>query len=470
MYLLQDKGSSMFRVTTLLRRMIVSILVVGIGSNGLLAQPTTRGDVERTSILELPLSNTGVLPPVHIIKLCSTALTKRTTMKASDIVTVLHHRAVAFSSLKDYSNAKQDLDEAIRLSPQDPELRIHRATVLSGLGLHSDAMKELDLVLSKDPKHARALTEKAYVLFYQRDLGSAMKSATKAIELDASNPYPYQLRGQIHLIQGNYEDSIRDLSRCIGLSPLIYKGHPYYLRGKANIALGKTTKAVDDFLIARQLNPSFSSTYEIWAVYHMQHRYSLCYQLLPELQRLGSDKPKAYVASAVTLNHLDRHDDAMECLARALRLDANNVDALVEMGNTYEYKRNYDSAIKHYDLAISADSEDTNALKSKAMLLAACPLARYRNGKQARTLAVKACELSNWEDPRCTLALAIAYAECGDFEEACTFAKKSRLLFRVDDACSRDICDECESLFHNRKYFRLDGHAKEEESRREKEK
>ncbi len=52
------------------------------------------------------------------------------------------------------------------------------------------------------------------------------------------------------------------------------------------------------------------------------------------------------------------------------------------------------------------------------MIMAACPEAKFRDGKGAVALATRACELTNWKDTRFLNTLAVAQAEAGDFDAA----------------------------------------------------
>ena len=57
--------------------------------------------------------------------------------------------------------------------------------------------------------------------------------------------------------------------------------------------------------------------------------------------------------------------------------------------------------------------------------MAACPEAKFRDGKRAVEFATRACELTKWKDPRILNTLAAAQAEAGDFDAAVRSQKRA---------------------------------------------
>jgi tetratricopeptide (TPR) repeat protein len=94
-------------------------------------------------------------------------------------------------------------------------------------------------------------------------------------------------------------------------------------------------------------------------------------------------------------------------------------------GRAYNDSGSYRAAIADHEKSLELEPTSERYHNQLAWLLASCPKAEYRDGPRAVQLARRGCELNGWQDGNIIDTLAAAYAECGQFDEAVTFAKQA---------------------------------------------
>ncbi|HXT58067.1 MAG TPA: tetratricopeptide repeat protein, partial [Pirellulales bacterium] len=130
------------------------------------------------------------------------------------------------------------------------------------------------------------------------------------------------------------------------------------------------------------------------------------------------------------LHAMHKSKEAMTDFGKALK--ANKTDGMVYLfrGRAAAADEKYQSAQRDFKTAINLDAKDAEARRNMALLLAACPKDRYRNGKKAVEYAQEACELTQWKSSSALDTLAAACAEAGQFDQACDWAEKAVALAR----------------------------------------
>lgn len=128
------------------------------------------------------------------------------------------------------------------------------------------------------------------------------------------------------------------------------------------------------------------------------------------------------------LHAMGRSKDAMADFGKALKL--NKADGMVYLfrARCYCADEKYSAARKDFETAIRLSPKDAETYRQYALLQAACPKDRFRNGKKAVANAEQACELTEWKNWSALDTLAAANAEAGRFDEACRWAEKAASL------------------------------------------
>lgn len=140
---------------------------------------------------------------------------------------------------------------------------------------------------------------------------------------------------------------------------------------------------------------------------------------------LGLKTSKLYCTRGFLRIMREKVQEGLADLNEALRLDPKNVEAVEYRGLLFEELGQYDKALADHRRSIELAPNDPVNIATLAMMQAACPDAKYRNGNQALNLAMKACQLSQWQSVEPISALAAAYAETGNFAKAVEFAQKA---------------------------------------------
>lgn len=117
-----------------------------------------------------------------------------------------------------------------------------------------------------------------------------------------------------------------------------------------------------------------------------------------------------------------------------LRVDPNNGKAHGGLADNLAIAGRFERALQHYRQSLLLDQNNLHSLKKAALLLATCPVERFRNYDGAVALAERAHELAEPLDPSPAMVLAEVYAQAGRAEMAVTTTEEA---IRVAEAAGK---------------------------------
>ena len=253
-------------------------------------------------------------------------------------------------------------------------------------------------------------------------LDEAVAYFTRELDRNPDNSHALTARG-LALMSGKDSDkysdkAFADFDRAIALDSKAILA--YYHR--ANLAYGKTQydKALADYNMVIALDPAFDWAYHVrgWIYYRrMDYDKALAdYQKAIELAPTESVFYRDRGNIAVIRKEYDK---ALADYTRSIELEPTYSIPWQLRGRIWEFKKEYARALTDYEKAAELAGKESfysGHHISLAMLLAACPDAKIRDGKKALKAAQKAYELA--KGPNELAALAAAHAELGEFDEA----------------------------------------------------
>ena len=124
------------------------------------------------------------------------------------------HEVLAFvaSARFDWAMADTEIQKALALNPNDPEILQVNAEILWPRGLMTEAAKHLNASLTLDPLNANTLQSFSIPLYLNREYAAAMAALRKSIAINPAIDYSHYLLGVIHLLSGRNDEALKEFT------------------------------------------------------------------------------------------------------------------------------------------------------------------------------------------------------------------------------------------------------------------
>jgi tetratricopeptide (TPR) repeat protein len=321
----------------------------------------------------------------------------------------------AFIGTAQSAPGADDIDELIALRAQ-----------FIKTGNYREAMWATQKIVDKTSNSGAPFYMRGQVYVLEKNYQRAIEDFQKAMRLDKS---AYEKDAQLHYEIGDayyqwgkYPEAIRFFDRTISLNP----GHLQALvaRGTSYAQIDKLFPAEADFDAALEIDPEYS-----WArrnraqLYFMIDDYegaiadiSKC---LEADHKTYSQDYAAFAMRGKAYHNLNQQKKALEDFNRALEVNARYVLALIYRGTLYAEMKEYDRALDDLNRAVAYEPANEHALFSRGVLHNL--LDRLDPALQDFR---KAHELSR-ENPTIHLGIISVYSKQGKTDEACLWLRKA---------------------------------------------
>jgi len=252
-----------------------------------------------------------------------------------------------------------------------------------------------------------------------------------------NNPSFYE-QGVESVNSRELDKAIKEFGEAIGLNPT--NGLAFDYRGCCYFAKSDLDKAISDFEQAIRLNASDAiAAFDLAGAYRAKGEFDKSIGCYSAYMRLNPTNAQAYKSRASDYSALGRYDKALEDWNEGLRLSPNDSTAFAMCGFDYFETGQFERAERDDIEGVRLGPTNDVALNNLAWLRATCPVASFRNGKEAVAAATKACELANWTRWEWVDTLAAAFAETGNFELAVKYEKQAMVMNGVSDSARKSM-------------------------------
>ena len=391
-------------------------------ANGLLASTLT----QRAQLMCIELFERPV-PPARARRMVQLALAdlEKTLKLDSEQAEAQFLSGRLYSSVGEPKKAMTALDEAVRLSDDDPPGKAKALVVRASL--QEDEARRLadcDEAIKLEPRDPGALRFRGMLHLNANNLDKAEADLSAAVALEPKDPDTYEALGVAQALEKKYDEAMESFNKTIELEPdspaaLVHRARIRAIKGDAPAALRDVDQAL-------KLQPGAVQGLQLRAgLLAGIGKYEPALADLNILRRAAPADPELLVQIAALEQAAKQPDKAVATYGQLLLAEPQSTAAHRGRADAYLSLGKQAEAIADYEAALKIEPNNSGVLNNLAWVLATSPTRHLRDGKRAIELAKQACELTEYKQAHILSTLAAGYAETGDFDTAITWSKKA---------------------------------------------
>lgn len=277
-------------------------------------------------------------------------------------------RATAYSKKGDFLSAIQDLDQAIKLDPDDALAFAGRGDTYDQLGQHDRAIKDFDKAIALSPNNGDIYVNRGIILGEQGEYALAIQDFDKAIKLNPSNGAAFFDRGYAYDALKDYESASKDYERAMALNPQDAKAISHH--GHDCERLKRYEEAIKDLNRALTLRPDAIDFWYRGVAYAHMNEYERAIQDYDQAIKLEPDDAYSFSSRGDAYRHLKRYTEALSDYDKAITLKHDLASTYVRRAMVYLETKEFVRALQDDSKAIELGPEDAVAFNNRCWVRA----------------------------------------------------------------------------------------------------
>lgn len=302
-----------------------------------------------------------------------------------------YNSGLAFEKEAKYEEALASFKKAVAESPTYKEALFEAGWCNSELGNYQDALFYLKKAKDQWPKEAKIYYETGYAYQQLNKLSEAKANYYKCLLFDKEYSLAYKALGNLLFNEGEYKTALENLTAYGRYETDIDSWDYYYKKGFAENEMEKFNDAIISLNSSLRLKNDEPGCYNElgWAYYNLNDAdkaiinynksiginnnsytaYIGLGDIYRELKKdnaealknyskateLAPENKKAQYYTGWCYNEKNQYNDAIPYLKKAISIDKNYINALIELGYSYYALEQHSDALAQFDKAISLD-------------------------------------------------------------------------------------------------------------------
>ena len=265
--------------------------------------------------------------------------------------------------------AESDCKRAAELNSQLPAVYVTLARVHNGKGQYNLALQEIQQALKQEPLDPDALLSEAAVYASMGQVDKAENTYKKAAALRPQHWAGYYELGVFYYSQKRYADAATEFEQALKITPDNAMVHAT-LGGVAQL-LGKDADAEKHLKQSIDLQPSYAGYTNLGALYYRQRRWAESAAISRKALEINSNDWRAWSNLGIAYEWMNRKDEADDAARHELaqleeiaKVRSDDSEVQVELGLLYSKGPLREKAVSLVEAALARAPDDPSVLAS----------------------------------------------------------------------------------------------------------
>ena len=265
--------------------------------------------------------------------------------------------------------AEKDCRRAAELNNQLPAVYVTLARVHNGKGQYNLALQEIQQALKLEPLDPDALLSEAAVYASMGQADRAESTYKKAAALRPHDWNGYYELGVFYYRQRRYTEAAAQFKHVLEITPDNAMAHAT-LGGMVQL-LGKDAEAEQHLKRSLELQPSYAAYTNLGALYYRERRWAESVDMTRKALEINGSDWRAWSNLGIAYEWLNRKSDAdvaarneLARLEEIAKVRTDDAEVQVELGLLYSREKVRDKAVPLIEAALARAPEDPSVLAS----------------------------------------------------------------------------------------------------------
>ena len=273
--------------------------------------------------------------------------------------------ANTYVKLNKHSHAIVYYKRVLDANPDSYDAHFGLGTTLKHLGKYDDALEEMNEALAIKSSHQvyRALGE---IYLRKGVVDMAIRNLQEALELDNGSAETYFLLGFALGEKGRVQESIEAVKKAIALNPSLAQGEPE-IPLDSGVHRDHWEFLKEQLGISSTSGDSYQIHYNMGMSYRNKGLFDEAEREFKDCLKLKEGDAALYYAIAEADIFLNKFEDAVHNLQRALQRDFDAVKSANALGVAYILLGQFSSALEWFEKVLVQDEDDASTLNNIAV-------------------------------------------------------------------------------------------------------